>query len=139
MGTPQQYCAVFQFSFVKARISAQVCCGVARATLYYRTKGSTTFTSIAMTGSGNTYSATIPASAVTRAGVEYYIQATDLVGNVATFPATNPTTSPQLITVTEKTVTGAGEGLPWFWILLVIVLIAAVGVVAAAMMRRKKP
>ena len=28
MGTPQQYCGVFQFSFINARISAQICCGV---------------------------------------------------------------------------------------------------------------
>jgi hypothetical protein len=71
---------------------------VNEAKLYHRKVGETTYTSITMVLSGNTYTGTIPASIVTTAGVQYYINATDGT-NVSTHPATNPTTSPHTITV----------------------------------------
>jgi hypothetical protein len=46
----------------------------------------------------NTYNATIPASDVTTAIIEYYINATDGT-NFATYPASNPDTSPSTIDV----------------------------------------
>lgn len=77
--------------------------GVTSATLYYRKTGETSYTSIAMLKSGNTWTATIPASAVTPADVEYYISTTDGI-NTATDPATNPETLPHKITVLRQTI-----------------------------------
>jgi F0F1-type ATP synthase membrane subunit b/b' len=75
---------------------------VQTVTLYYRTVGTATFTSVAMTpGVGNVYSAIIPATAVTTAGVEYYITATDTSNN----QARAPTTGTYTITVLVATLT----------------------------------
>ncbi len=84
---------------IEATITDDV--SVDSATLYYRKKGDTIYTSITMSVSGDTYTATIPDSAVTTDGVEYYIRATDGV-NVATSPAANPTTSPHEIEVVDN-------------------------------------
>ncbi len=52
--------------------------GVQSATLFYRATGGGAFTSLAMANVGGaTYQATIPAVAVTAAGVDYYLQAVD--------------------------------------------------------------
>jgi len=64
--------------------------GVAAAVLYYRQGGSLTSKQVTMSLSGNTYSGTIPASAVTERGLLYYIEATDLAGNVSRFPKDAP-------------------------------------------------
>ena len=61
---------------------------VQTVTLYYRTIGAATFTSTTMAKDGNVYSATIPATAVTAAGVEYYITAVDTSDNQARAPTT---------------------------------------------------
>ena len=51
---------------------------VAAATLYYRTGGESSYAEITMThGTGHSYAATVPASAVTSRGVLYYMTATD--------------------------------------------------------------
>ena len=56
---------------------------VTAVTLYYRVVGAANFTAKTMTaGANNRYVATIPASAVTVAGVEYYIAVRDGDGNV---------------------------------------------------------
>jgi hypothetical protein len=73
--------------------------GIASATLFYRITGAT-WTSLSMTASGNTYTASIPASSVTTAGVEYYIRAMDSNSNTAYSPATAPA-MPYSITVTS--------------------------------------
>jgi MYXO-CTERM domain-containing protein len=67
--------------------------GVASATLYYRATGAGAFASLPMTASGGDYSATIPSAAVTVAGVDYYLSATDsaVPANAATSPAGAPT------------------------------------------------
>jgi predicted extracellular nuclease len=49
---------------------------VASATLYYRVDGGT-YTSVAMTASGTSYSGTIPATGTEGADVDYYIEAID--------------------------------------------------------------
>ena len=51
--------------------------GVARVTLNYRRGGDPSFTSLAMTSTGDNYNGLIPASVVTSRGVEYYIEASD--------------------------------------------------------------
>ncbi len=103
------------------------------ATLYYRKKGESAYVILAMSKSGDTYTAAIPASAVTTAGVQYYISATD-GANAATAPAADPTTAPFQIAVTERA--GAASQL-WLWIIVAIVIIAIIALVA--MMARKKP
>ncbi|HSB68293.1 MAG TPA: choice-of-anchor tandem repeat GloVer-containing protein [Candidatus Methylomirabilis sp.] len=58
------------------------------ATLFYRTAGAGTFSSLPMTGTGPTYSRSIPAGTVVRpAGVEYYLEASDAAGNVRRRPS----------------------------------------------------
>jgi hypothetical protein len=65
--------------------------GVDEVKLYYKV-GSGSFTSGAMTGSGDLFSATIPAQ---EAGstVEYYIEASNIIGKSATSPAAAPATT----------------------------------------------
>jgi len=58
--------------------------GVQSATLYYREKGASGYTDVAMTKNGESYSADIPGDKVTK-DMEYYIEATD---------GTNTVTSP---------------------------------------------
>lgn len=66
---------------------------VATARLFYRTGASGPFQSVVMTG-GPVYAATIPAAAVMRPSLEYYIQATDgsAAANAGTDPAAAPAT-----------------------------------------------
>jgi subtilisin family serine protease len=64
--------------------------GVQGATLFYRTIGASTYTAVAMTASGSTFSGAIPASAVTRAGVQYYLEARDAANNIRPAPSTPP-------------------------------------------------
>lgn len=73
---------------------------VASVKLHYRKGGVDVFTSTSMFSIGsNSYQGTIPSSAVTERGVEYYISAQDATGNTSTSPTTNPTTSPNVIRV----------------------------------------
>ena len=108
--------------------------GVQGATLYYRKKGDATYTNLALSASGNTYSAVIPASAVTTAGVQYYISATDGT-NTATAP-TNPSTAPYEVSVSEKT---TAEGFPWIWVIIIVIILVVVILLVMLLMRRKKP
>ncbi|MCK6546037.1 right-handed parallel beta-helix repeat-containing protein [Myxococcota bacterium] len=81
--------------------------GVASATLYHRATGTGAFASLPMSaiGGGN-YSATIPAGAVTVAGVEYYVSATDsaMPANTATSPAGAPAVTHAFTVVAPVTV-----------------------------------
>jgi hypothetical protein len=63
---------------------------VASATLFYRITSEEAWTSSSMIPTGNIYSATIPASNVTTAGVQYYIAAVGDALNTAYSPATAP-------------------------------------------------
>ncbi len=61
--------------------------GISTATLFYRTLGTTEYFTVEMkVDSNGVYSATIPAVAVPEEGIEYYIRAADLSGNVTTWP-----------------------------------------------------
>jgi hypothetical protein len=115
---------------IEATITDDV--SVESATLYYRKEGDTTYTHITMSVSGDTYTATIPDSAVTTDGVEYYISATDGV-NVATSPATSPTTSPHEIEVTEE----APLDMMWIYIAVAVIIIIVIIVAAVAASRRR--
>jgi competence ComEA-like helix-hairpin-helix protein len=56
--------------------------GVRSAKLFYRARGAAVWTSTAMAkGTGEIWTATIPASVVTSVGVDYYIEALDNVGS----------------------------------------------------------
>jgi hypothetical protein len=84
-------------------IEAVITGDVAEATLYYRRIGDLAYSTVPMAlckGCIDVYDAAIPASAVTTAGVEYYISATDGI-NVAIHPATNPDSSPHVIAMIE--------------------------------------
>jgi MYXO-CTERM domain-containing protein len=81
--------------------------GVASAAVYYRTTGGTTFASLAMSQvSGNTWSVTLPGTAVSVPGVDYYIEAIDTSNNHATEPAGAPAS------VLTFTVTTAADTTP---------------------------
>ncbi|MBI5482192.1 MAG: choice-of-anchor J domain-containing protein [Deltaproteobacteria bacterium] len=82
--------------------------GVARAEVFYRTGGTTTWTTLVMTQSGTSgqWSAIIPASAATSAGVDYYIEAEDSapLANVARAPDTAPDVPYHFTTAPESCV-----------------------------------
>ncbi|WP_456478860.1 PGF-pre-PGF domain-containing protein [Geoglobus ahangari] len=74
--------------------------GVNSATLYYKRDSDTSYAQISMSGSGDTYTATIPSSAVTE-NISYYIRAVDTRGNAATLPLTGNYTI--IVTSTDTT------------------------------------
>jgi hypothetical protein len=77
--------------------------GVQAVTLYYRTNGAPSYASIPMTHiTGNSYAATIPASALVPPGIQYYIQATDGVTPVYSPP--NAPATPYSVTVADRPV-----------------------------------
>ena len=51
--------------------------GVQSVRLFYRTTGAGTYSQLAMTVSGDVYTATIPANQVAAPGGDYYMEATD--------------------------------------------------------------
>lgn len=64
--------------------------GLAQVKLFYRIIGRNAFGSIPMTGSSNTYIATIPAESVTVRGLEYYVEATNNNSQTTLQPASAP-------------------------------------------------
>ena len=74
---------------------------VSSVKLFYRVKGTTSFTSVDMAADGDTYSATIPANSVSNVGVEYYIETSDSK-LTSSSPADAPT-SLHTVTVTDST------------------------------------
>jgi hypothetical protein len=110
--TPVTTAAVNTPVTIRATVTDNV--AVQSVTLYYRTVGAPAFTSLAMAAEGNVYTATIPATAVTTAGVEYYIVATDTSNNQARAPTTGtytiqvtPFTAPASTPTRVHPVTGA--------------------------------
>jgi hypothetical protein len=83
--TPVMSWAVNRAIAIAATITDNV--GVQGATLYYRATGAGRYAAVAMTASGSTYTATIPGSAVTTAGLQYYLEARDAANNVAWAPS----------------------------------------------------
>ena len=77
--------------------------GLSDVYLYYRTVGDGQFNQVSMTQvpSTDVYTATIPASMATVSGVEYYVEATDTVGNIGGSPATNRASQPHRVLITE--------------------------------------
>jgi hypothetical protein len=84
--------------------------GIAAATLYYMEGGSSGYTSVDMSGSGGSYSGTIPGSAVNMKGLFYYIVAQDPLGLSTT---SDTLSSPvQFIAGSLSTSTAAGSAYP---------------------------
>ena len=84
--------------------------GIAAATLYYMAGGGSGYTSVDMSGSGSSYSGTIPGSAVSMAGLFYYIVAQDPLGLSTT---SDTLSSPvQFIAGSLSTSTAAGSAYP---------------------------
>ena len=79
---------------------------VSGVTLFYRLAGAAGFTATPMASiSGSTYEATIPGSAVTVAGVQYYLRAEDASTNVTLRPPSAPTTFLAFTVVAAPTIT----------------------------------
>jgi len=98
--TPVETATVYTAIPITATITDNI--EVKSATLNYRTVGAADYTSLAMTAVGNTYTATIPATAVTAAGVEYYIKAEDTATNEAQTPTYTITAITATLTVTPE-------------------------------------
>ena len=74
-----------------------------KATLYYRTKGTTEWKSKSMTNNNDKYSAVISASEITVDGIEYYIEATDGIST------TNKGNAEEPIEITVQVAVAASE------------------------------
>ena len=72
--------------------------------LSYRPSGQSAFESIPLTPDGDEYTATIPASAVTLAGLDYYVELSD-GSQTITFPSSNPQANPAHLRVTVPSAT----------------------------------
>jgi fibronectin type 3 domain-containing protein len=72
---------------------------VSKVTFYYRIIGDLSYISFAMTNDEDVYTAEIPGTHVTTAGLEYYLEATDGV-STASYPPESPSTMPLEIGVT---------------------------------------
>jgi len=81
---------------ITAEISSEV--SISSATVHFRKGGDATYSSITMQ-SGSSYGTTIPSTHVTERGLEYYIKAEDINGNVATSPEENASLSPYTVRV----------------------------------------
>ncbi len=83
------------------------------AKLYYCAGGAASFDSTNMSNTGgDNFQGTIPSSAITERGAEYYFSAQDQVGNTRTFPLANAMTRPQVIQVTNSNLAFAGPASP---------------------------
>lgn len=84
---------------IEADIVDNVAPYVQSATLYYRKTGTVAYNSTPMSvNSGDSYRGTIPATAVSTPGVDYYISATD-GQNTASDPSVNPTNDPYQLAI----------------------------------------
>lgn len=117
-----------QETTITAEITDNV--AVEQAVLFYRKTGEITYNSVPMTISGSVYTGTIPATAITPSGVEYYINATDGV-NSATHPTTDPLTSPHKVSVTQRV------RIPWEGLVAVSIVLTIL-VAAALIIKRRK-
>lgn len=101
-------------------------------TLKYRKTGDQAWCSVSMSnGSGGThYTAKIPASVVTSAGVQYKIVAVDTASK-------ENSTDTYAVSVTGKSET-FGFGQPMIWVILLVIVIIVVLLAALLMAKRKK-
>ncbi|HHW10806.1 MAG TPA: hypothetical protein GXX29_12615 [Firmicutes bacterium] len=72
---------------------------LSRVTLFFRTKGTTTYYALNMNVVMGQYRTAIPYNYLQQGSIQYYIQAVDMAGNVATWPAVGAAKNPQNILV----------------------------------------
>ncbi len=82
---------------VNARVSDDV--GLRRVMLYMRTAGTANYYAIPMRVESDEHVGVIPANFVTSGTLEYYIEAIDTSGNIATQPAAAASTNPYRVSV----------------------------------------
>jgi len=68
-------------------------CAISSVTIYYRKGGRTSYNSTLM-AVGSDYEGTIPGSAITERGLEYYLKTEDIYGKVTTLPKSDASASP---------------------------------------------
>ncbi len=98
---------------------------VSRVILRYRPmKSAAEFSSLPMTKNlaSGLYSATIPATQIKAPGVEFFVEASDAVGNVSQEPFPN---HPQQVAVKGGGGTFAGGNAKWLWVLAGAVVVGA--------------
>ncbi|RLE15192.1 hypothetical protein DRI96_00280, partial [Candidatus Aerophobetes bacterium] len=81
---------------ITAEVSSEV--GISSAKVYSRKGGEGEYTSISMSNTSS-YQATIPSTYLTERGLEYYIKAEDIYGNIAASPEENASLSPYTVRV----------------------------------------
>jgi len=88
--------------------------GIESATLYYAQGGGSGYTSVAMSGSGGSYSGTIPGNAVTQNGLLYYVTADDVLGYTSVSDTLGASVNFASGTLTTNSATGSAysTGLP---------------------------
>jgi hypothetical protein len=100
--------AIGQPADVEARVLDDRTFGSISATLYYRTLGTVGWTSVTMDRRNKAiFTARIPASAITTAGLEYYVSASDGT-NTGYFPKTAPAIPMSLVGETITDITAPG-------------------------------
>ncbi len=100
--TPTPSATNHQDLLITAAVSSE--CALSSVTIYYRKAGKDSYSSASMTP-GFDYQGTIPASVVTERGLEYYLEARDINGNIATVPDVNPDTSPWCVRINFSSLT----------------------------------
>jgi hypothetical protein len=101
-------CALGQYADLTARVLDDRTYGSISADLYYRPLGNGNYTKIAMERRAKAiFAARIPASAITAAGVEYYLSASD-GSNTGYFPTTAPLIPMSLVATSIPDVTPPG-------------------------------
>jgi hypothetical protein len=115
--------------FITAEITDNI--EVTDASLFYRERGETHYTEVAMINTlDNEWAAEIPSSDITTEGIEYYIFATDGVNN-----ATEPSGNPYSVNVEGE---GAEEEDFPFLILLIVIIVIVSLILIMLFLRRKK-
>ena len=118
--------------------------GVARVVLHYRQAGNRGFSSVTMErpkGQRRSYLATVPALSVIRPGVEYYVEAWDVLGNGPGLKGS--AAKPILVPVKGGPMAAAAPPPPlykrwWFWTAVGGAAAATGGIIAAAVLTRKQ-
>jgi hypothetical protein len=108
--------------------------GVSSVSLCYGETDSQSFDCISMTRTdGDLYTATIPASDVTTKGVEYYIEATDTLGNTGRNPKRDWDVSPNTIGISPS-----AEEFPYLFVIIGVVVAVIAALVLVLLLLRKK-
>lgn len=107
---PQELIAAVADSDTTVAVSAIDLSGIGQTTLHYRMGGKPAFETAAMSlSSGDIYQATLPGSAVTERGIEYFITASDVIGNSATTDTFNVFVNFEATKLRKQVTLGSGQ------------------------------